>query len=92
MDRVFSAAMRHATQFMSAQNIMKNVIEPTQVIQRALSEQNYAHSPVEGSPECSRLAALQTNLDESLGAVELPRKDSGVQSVRLLDAGRQPSS
>jgi len=89
MDGVFSAAMRHATQFMSAQNFMKNVIEATQVIQRALSEQNYDHSPVEGSPECSRLAALQTNIAESLGAVELPRKDSGVQSVRLLDAATE---
>jgi poly(hydroxyalkanoate) depolymerase family esterase len=94
MNGIFSAAMRHAAQFMNAQNVMKNVVEATQVIQRALSEQNHAHSLVEGPPERSGLTELQTNIAESLREVEPPLHDSGVESVHLLDAAteRRPTA
>lgn len=90
MKTVFSTAMRQATQLTREQN----VIEATRVIQSALSGRGHAPSPGGHSSEDSRLIELQTNVAESSGGAELPRRDAGIASARLRDAaaGRRPAA
>ena len=90
MKTAFKTAIRRATQLAREQH----VIEATRVIQRALSGGAHALSPVERSPESSRLIELQANVPESSGGFEQPRRDARNASAGLRDtkAERRPSA
>src|ERR1700732_2527280 len=90
MKTAFSTAMRQATQLMREQN----VIEATQVIQRAISGRGHALPPDEQSPESSRLIELQANVAESSGGFEQPQQDARIASagVRDAEAKRRPAA
>ena len=81
MKSIFSTAMRQAARLTRAQN----VIEATQVIQRALSGQGHAVSRGKPSQENSRLIALPTNVAESLEVLEPAQQDARIASARLRD-------
>jgi poly(hydroxyalkanoate) depolymerase family esterase len=82
MKSVFSTSMRQATRLTRDQNL----IEATEVIQRALSGRVHAISRGEQSYEDSRLIALPTNAAESLEAFQPAQQDDRIASARLRDA------
>jgi poly(hydroxyalkanoate) depolymerase family esterase len=86
MKSVFSTAMLEAARLTRTQN----VIEATQVIQRALSGRGHAVSRGEPPQENSQLIALPTNVAESLEVFEPAQQDAGIASARLRDAKPEP--